>query len=141
MNSFNVVARLGQDAELRHLPSGTPVVSFRAAFDDGYGDKKVTTWISCGIIGNRATEKLCAALTKGTQVALTGPIKIQEWQTQSGEKRQDLKLTVMNLSFIGSRAEPAGGGGSSRPNSNPAGGQGAGMPPHSQDEFEDSIPF
>lgn len=142
MNSFNTIARLGQTPEMRYLPNGDPVLQFSVAFDSGYGDKKVTTWMQCALFGKRA-EKLSEYLEKGSQVGLSGEIKLDEWGGRDGTKQKTLKMRVIELTLL-SRAESAGGGGSARPNANPAGGQGAdsrqtqAMP----DDFpDDDIPF
>jgi single-strand DNA-binding protein len=84
MNIFNTIARLGADAELRYLPNNDAVMQFRVAFDSGYGDKKVTTWMQCDLYGKRATDKLAGYLTKGSQVGLSGEIKIDEWTANNG---------------------------------------------------------
>ena len=142
MNSLNVIARLGQSPEMRYLPNGDPVLQFSVAFDSGYGDKKVTTWMQCALFGKRA-EKLSEYLEKGSQVGLSGEIKLDEWQGRDGTTQKTLKMRVIELTLL-SRTESAGGGGSARPNANPAVGQGADsrqtqmMP----DEFPDEeIPF
>jgi single-strand DNA-binding protein len=59
-------------------------MQFRVAFDSGYGDKKVTTWMQCDLYGKRATDKLAGYLTKGSQVGLSGEIKIDEWTANNG---------------------------------------------------------
>jgi single-strand DNA-binding protein len=143
MNVFCTVARLGKDAELRFMPNGDSVIQFTAAFDSGYGDKKVTTWLNCALFGKRASENLCQYLTKGTQVALSGEIKLDEWRGNDGTTQKTLKMRVNELTLL-SRTESAGGGGSARPNANPAGGQGADSrqtQPMADDFPDESIPF
>lgn len=100
MNVFCTVARLGKDAELKAMPSGDSVMQFTAAFDSGYGDKKVTTWLSCALFGKRASENLCQYLTKGTQVALSGEIKLDEWRGQDGTTQKTLKMRVNELTLL-----------------------------------------
>ncbi|WP_027949842.1 single-stranded DNA-binding protein [Haliea salexigens] len=105
MNVFNTIARLGKDAELKYMPSGDAVMQFTAAFDSGYGDKKVTTWLSCALFGKRASENLCQYLTKGTQVGLSGEIKLDEWRGQDGSTQKTLKMRVNDLTLLSS-SEP-----------------------------------
>jgi single-strand DNA-binding protein len=111
MNVFNTIARLGKDAELKYMPSGDAVMQFTAAFDSGYGDKKVTTWLSCALFGKRASENLCQYLTKGTQVGLSGEIKLDEWRGQDGTTQKTLKMRVNDLTLLSSnetkQAQPA----------------------------------
>lgn len=101
MNVFNTIARLGKDAELRSMPNGDGVIQFTAAFDSGYGDKKVTTWLSCALFGKRASENFCQYLTKGTQVGLSGEIKLDEWRGHDGTTQKTLKMRVNDITLIG----------------------------------------
>ena len=48
-------------------------------------------------------------LSKGRQVAVTGRLRWNEWQTQDGQKRQRVDVTADNVQFIGPRDPGAGG--------------------------------
>ena len=48
-------------------------------------------------------------LSKGRQVAVTGRLRWNEWQTQDGQKRQRVDVTADNVQFIGPREPGAGG--------------------------------
>lgn len=141
MNTFSVIARLGKDAELRALKNGTPVIQFNAAFDSGYGDRKVTTWMQCALFGKRASEKLASILLKGQQVGLTGEIKLDEWQGQDGTTNKSLKMMVNDLTLVGGqqahpRQEPQPQAKQSSAVEQQSG-TGGGM----YSDFDDDIPF
>ena len=76
-------------------------------------------------------------LIKGSKVYVEGKIKTRKWTDQQGIDRYTTEIAGRDMQMLDSRADSAGGGGGNRPNANPAGGQGAGEPPH----FEDDIPF
>lgn len=100
MSDINVVTlsgRLTRDPELRHTPSGTAVMSARLAFETSR--KNGSEWVNepnyVDLVawGNRA-EFYCDRLTKGSLVFVSGRLKWQEWETQSGDKRQKLEINV-----------------------------------------------
>lgn len=138
MNCLNVIARLGQAAELRALPNGTPVIQFTAAFDSGYGDRKVTTWIKCALFGKRATDKLAAYLVKGQQVGLTGEIKLEEWQGQDGTTQKTLKMMVNDLTLTGGQQSQSAPAQQSTRQEQQQAAQPAGNGPS---DFDDDAPF
>lgn len=47
MNVFSFTGRLGRDVDTRYTTNGTPVASFTAANDVGFGDNKKTQWVKC----------------------------------------------------------------------------------------------
>ena len=102
MNIFNCTARLGKDAEVRVTKSGTSVCSFTGAVDAGYGDNKKTVWVSFVLFGKRAEGNLPQYLTKGTQVAISGELSMDEWE-KDGQKNKMLKCAVQSLDLIGGK--------------------------------------
>ena len=53
---FNKLVRVGKNSELRSLPNGTPVLSFPAVYDIGFGQNKKAQWLDCTMFGDRATK-------------------------------------------------------------------------------------
>ncbi|EQG79461.1 single-stranded DNA-binding family protein [Clostridioides difficile DA00183] len=89
MNQVVLVGRLTRDPELRYIPgTGTPVASFTIAIDRDYVKKdgsKETDFIPVEVMGKSA--EFCANyITKGRLVALQGSIRVDNYQTQSGER-------------------------------------------------------
>jgi single-strand DNA-binding protein len=103
MNNWNFVGRLGEDAETRFTKDGTPVVGFSVAVDSGYGDRKVTTWARCNLWGRKdgTAPGVTPYLVKGQQVAISGEITLEEWQTRDGATKTSLKVRVNNLTLTG----------------------------------------
>ena len=138
--------RLGRDAETRTTSSGTTVVSFAVAVDRRKGQEKTTTWVDCAMFGDRAS-KVAPYLTKGTVVAVSGDIELQEFTKRDGGHGAKLSIRVDDVSLLGGgnrdgqaapqpTQAPAG-----RYDQSPTGGYGApsGRAPAHIDD--DSIPF
>ena len=54
MNKLIISGRLTRDAEVRFIPSGTPVMSFSVANNTGFGDNQKTHYFECSLFGKRA---------------------------------------------------------------------------------------
>lgn len=102
LNVWCFTGRLGRDAEIRHLSTGSQVIEFSLAVDVGFGDKKTTIWPKCSMFGDRGG-KLAQYLTKGTQVAVSGEVNLREWQDRDGGKRSTLEVRVDKVDMIGKR--------------------------------------
>ena len=102
LNVWCFTGRLGRDAEIRHLSTGSQVLEFSLAVDVGFGDKKTTIWPKCSMFGERGG-RLAQYLTKGTQVAVSGEVNLREWQDRDGGKRSTLEVRVDKVEMIGKR--------------------------------------
>ena len=72
MNTCTFVGRIPRDAELKDV-GANKVSNFSIGSDVGFGEKKKTMWIECGMWGKRG-EALNDSLKKGQQVILGGVI-------------------------------------------------------------------
>lgn len=48
-------------------------------------------------------------LTKGSPVVVSGRLKQDQWQTESGEKRSRIKVLAANVQFLPSSKQPGAG--------------------------------
>jgi single-strand DNA-binding protein len=99
MISATIVGSLGRDAELRDA-KGTPVVSFSIASNEGYGDKKTTTWTRVSFFGHRA-EKVIPFLIKGKSVACRGSLSLREYTGKDGTTKTSLELRADDIELLG----------------------------------------
>ncbi len=130
MNCLNAVGRLGRDPETRFTQGGKAVTTLAIAIDSGWGDNKKTTWLNAGLWGRDGQEHgLVKHLSKGSQVAVTGEITLEEYDKKDGTKGSSLKLHIQNLTPIG------GKGSESTPAQKPVKEKAA------TESFEDDIPF
>ena len=97
MASFSAVVRLGNDAEQRQVGSNT-VTSFSGAFNTGFGDKQVTTWIRGSYW--RKADGLMPYLTKGAQIEISGEPCLREWES-SGKSGTTLEINVDRIGLVG----------------------------------------
>lgn len=106
MNIVVLVGRLTKDPELRYMPeSGTPVVNFILAIDRDYSKKdgsKETDFIPIQVIGKIA-ESCANYLIKGRLVAIQGSIRIDRYETKSGEKKIFTKVNARQVQFLESK--------------------------------------
>ncbi|MDQ6965043.1 MAG: single-stranded DNA-binding protein [Mariprofundales bacterium] len=109
MNIYTFTGRLGRDQETRYTQSGMAICSFTVAVDYGFGDNKGTNWIRCSLFGKRAEGRLPNYLTKGTQVAVSGELRVREYDDKDGNRRTSIDLSVNEIDLIGGRSEQAGG--------------------------------
>ena len=131
MNLFSFTGNLGKDAEVKYLPNGNSVCEFSVAVKSGYGDREKTNWVRCAMFGKKAEGQLPQYLVKGTQVAVSGELELQEWEGQNG-KGAALSVSVQNIDLIGSKPQqgapaqapqPAYGQAPQQPPAQPAYGQ------------------
>ncbi|EGT4600779.1 single-stranded DNA-binding protein [Clostridioides difficile] len=106
MNQVVLVGRLTRDPELKYIPgAGTAVASFTIAVDRNYINKegkRDTDFIPIEVIGKSA--EYCANyITKGKLVALEGNIRVDNYQTQSGEKRTFTKVSTKSVQSLESK--------------------------------------
>ncbi len=136
MNIYSFTGRLGRDCETRFTQAGMAICSFTVAVDYGFGENKGTNWIRCSLFGKRAEGGLPKYLVKGTQVAISGELRVREYDDKDGNKRTSVEVSVDKLDLIGGRGDAQGGGGSPQK----SGGSGD-APQKGSDPFADSPEF
>ena len=111
LNRVTLIGHLGQDPELRHLPtSGQPVANFSIATDEAYTDKQGqhqerVDWHNIVVFG-KAAESCKEYLKKGREVYVEGRLRIREYETKdNGGKRQRAEIIASRVQFLG--APPA----------------------------------
>jgi len=109
MNVYTFTGRLSRDSEQRFTQGGMAICSFTVAVDYGFGDKKGTNWVRCSLFGKRAEGGLPQYLKKGTQVAVSGELRLGEYTDKDGNTRTSVDLNVNDVTLIGGRNEGGGG--------------------------------
>lgn len=102
MQTLIIAGNVGKDAELRHTQSGTAVLGFSLAVDNGKdqnGQKRDATWFDCSVWGKRA-EALQNHITKGTKLVLKG-----RPTARSHNEKAYLGISVDDLTFMGGGQE------------------------------------
>ena len=118
LNRATIIGYLGQDLELRNLPTnGQPVVSFAVATDESFTDKdgnrqERVDWHQVVVYGKLA-ETCHKYLSKGRQLYVEGRLRTREYEARgNGGKRYRTEIIAQRVQFLGPRPDlPAGGGG------------------------------
>ena len=138
MNIFNFTGNLGQAAEVTTTSGGMTICTFSVAVKSGYGERQKANWVRCKIFGKRAEGGLPNYLVKGTQVAVSGELSLNEWESDKGTKTS-LEVAVNSIDLIGGKtdAQPPkqqAFGSYAQPKSKPAAAK-------FRDDFDDELPF
>ncbi len=109
LNRVTLIGHLGQDPELRYLPtSGQPVASFSVATDGAYTDKQGqrqerTDWHHIVVFG-KAAESCKEYLKQGREVYVEGWLRIRDYEAKdNGGKRQRAEIIASRVQFLGGR--------------------------------------
>jgi single-strand DNA-binding protein len=114
INRVTLVGRLTRDPELRHLPSGNPVLQLGLAVngrqkDDAGNWTDKPNFFDIKVFGNQA-ESLAQHLAKGRRVGIDGRLDWSSWEAQDGSKRSKVEVVAFQVQFLDSRGEGEGGG-------------------------------
>jgi single-strand DNA-binding protein len=104
INKVILAGTLGKDPELKYTTGGKAVASFSMATNDGFGDKKTTTWHNISAWGKTA-ENIKNYLTKGSNVYLEGRITTESWNNKEGVKVYKTVIVCDNIQFLDSKVE------------------------------------
>ncbi|MEQ5178947.1 single-stranded DNA-binding protein [Proteus genomosp. 6] len=112
VNKCILIGHLGQDPEIRYMPSGGAVANLTLATSESWRDKQTgemkekTEWHRVVIFGKLA-EVAGEYLRKGSQVYIEGSLQTRKWQDQSGQDRYTTEVVVN----IGGTMQMLGGNG------------------------------
>ncbi|MDP5254378.1 MULTISPECIES: single-stranded DNA-binding protein [unclassified Vibrio] len=147
INKVILVGNLGNDPEIRYMPSGGAVANLTLATSESWRDKATgeqrekTEWHRVALFGKLA-EVAGEYLRKGSQVYIEGQLQTRKWQDQSGQDRYTTEVVVQGfngvMQMLGGRQ---GGGAPMGQGGQPAGGQqGWGQPQQPQYQQPQSSP-
>lgn len=162
VNKVILIGNLGQDPEVRYMPSGNAVTNINLATTDSWKDRETgqpqerTEWHRVVFFGKLA-EIAGQYLKKGSSVYVEGSLRTRKWQDQSGQDRYTTEVVVdMNgqMNMLGGRSDSQGNGYGQPANQSPPqdrrGGpapaqnapqQAPASTPPGMDDFDDDIPF
>lgn len=140
MNKVILMGHLGQDAEVRYTPSGSPVASMSLATTEKWnkdGQKhERTEWHRLKLWGDRA-ERLAEYLVKGKGLVVEGKIRTEQYTDKEGIKRYSTEIVVEQIHFMpGGGSGSRSGSGGERSQQRQGGDSGRGEP-----LTDDDIPF
>lgn len=157
INKVILVGNLGQDPEVRYLPSGGAVANITLATSESWRDKATgeqkeqTEWHRVVLFGKLA-EVAGEYLRKGSQVYIEGQLRTRKWTDQSGTEKYTTEVLVNVggvMQMLGGRQAGASAGSSQQQSGNSSGDaqsrqQQRSAPAQSNEppmDFDDDIPF
>ena len=97
-NSVVLVGNLVEDPELRFTPSGVPMAKLRFAvsrrWKDREGEWQEATSFFGGTLWQDHAENAAESLHKGARVIVVGRLEQRSWETQDGEKRSIVEVSI-----------------------------------------------
>jgi len=107
-NKVTLIGNLGCEPQLKYTPQGKAVCEFTVATSQKKGSstetKEETVWFNI-TVWDRQAEIARSYLTKGKQVYVEGPLRIEQYVDKTGKPRYSLEVTANHLELIGNRSE------------------------------------
>ena len=107
MNNITLTGRLTADPDVRGTEAGTAITEFRLAVQrrrSRDGEDRGAVYVNVVTFAGLA-QSVGEYLTKGRQVAVSGRLELDEWETEGGERRSRHKVVANELEFLGGRRE------------------------------------
>ena len=120
MASFNKVILLGnltRDPETRVTASGITICKLGLAVSRVYSTREgerreETTFVDIDAFGKQA-EVITKYMRKGRPLMVEGRLKLDQWESNDGQKRSKLGVILENFQFVGGRDDNDSSSGSS----------------------------
>lgn len=118
VNKVILVGNLGNDPEVRNLPSGGKVVNLSVATSETWRDKNSgerkerTEWHRVVIFSEGLVRVAEQYLRKGAKVYIEGQLQTRKWQDQSGQDKYSTEIVLQGfnstLTMLDGRGEGGG---------------------------------
>jgi single-strand DNA-binding protein len=143
VNKVILIGNLGQDPDVRYMPSGSAVTNLRIATSETFKDRETgqqqerTEWHTVAMFG-RLAEIAGEYLRKGSQVYIEGRLRTRKWQDKQGQDRYSTEIVADQMQMLGNRAG-GGMGTGAQGTERPAAARPRAAEPEA--ELDDDIPF
>ncbi len=147
INKVILIGNLGQDPEVKYMPSGGAVCNITVATTESWtdrdsGEKQERTEWHRVVMFRRLAEVAGEYLRKGSKVYIEGRLQTRKWQGQDGQDRYTTEVIANDMQMLDSR-----GGGTAAFDSQPPPAEKTPSSPSASagsrpaDDFDDDIPF
>jgi len=149
VNKAIIVGNVGQDPEVRYMPSGSAVAEVSVATTEQWKDKnngekqERTEWHRITFFG-RLAEIVGEYIKKGSQIYVEGSIRTEKWQDKQGNDRYTTKIIANEMQMLGGRTGGSAGFNQDTPQQQQRAPQQqapAAAPAGASADFDDDIPF
>ena len=132
-NKVILMGRLTRDPDLKVTANGNSICKIGLAVSRSYttkdGEKREeATFVDVDCFGKTA-DTVNRFFTKGKPILVEGRLKLDQWESQAGEKRSKLSVIMESFTFVGGNDEPKQQSEPSKPTSAPQG------------DLEEEVPF
>lgn len=100
MNQIQLIGRLARTPEMRYTTNNKPVANFTIAVNRIGQDS--ADFINC-VVWNNPAENLCKYQDKGSQIAIVGSLRVEQYQDSNGENRYKTYVLVSNIEYLNSK--------------------------------------
>lgn len=113
INKVILIGNVGQDPEVKYMPSGGAVTNISIATSETWKDKNTgqpqerTEWHRV-VFFNRLGEIAGEYLRKGSKVYIEGSLRTRKWQAQDGTDRYTTEIVANEMQMLDSRGESTG---------------------------------
>lgn len=107
LNKVQIIGRLGQDPEVRHMPSGDAVCNFSLATSEKWKDKasgeqrEATEWHRISAFG-RVAEIIGEYVRKGSLIYVEGKLQTRKYIDKDGAERTSTEIRLEEMKMLGS---------------------------------------
>ena len=154
VNRVILVGNLGNDPEVKYLPSGSAIANLTVATSESWNDKatgekrEAVEWHRVVLFGKLA-EVAGEYLRKGSQVYIEGQLRTRKWTDNAGVEKYTTEIVVgMNgvMQMLGGKQEgkpqqQSGWGQTQQPKPQKQGKPASSVAHEPPTDFDDSIPF
>lgn len=112
INKVILIGNVGQDPEVKYMPSGGAVTNISVATSESWKDKNTgqpqerTEWHRV-VFFNRLGEIAGEYLRKGSKVYIEGSLRTRKWQAQDGTDRYTTEIVANEMQMLDSRGDNA----------------------------------
>lgn len=104
INKVLLSGRLTRDPEPRRTDGGKTISSFTIAVNENWKnvqgeERKDVSFVECRAWGKQA-DSCNDNLKKGSLVLIDGKLKLEQWESKQGEKRQALRVMALTVFFL-----------------------------------------
>ena len=116
INKVILIGNLGQDPEVRFMPSGGAVANITIATSESWRDKQTgeqkekTEWHRVVLFGKLA-EVAGEYLKKGSKVYVEGQLQTRKWQDDNGDDRYTTEVVLQNYGGVMTMLDSRNSGG------------------------------
>lgn len=107
LNKVMLIGNVGKDPELKHTPSGIPVISFRLATSESWKDRdgnlrEHTDWHTV-VAWRGLAEVIHKLVHKGCRIYIEGKIQTRTFEDKNFNKRHVVEILADNMLLLESK--------------------------------------